>query len=605
MNHFPFSAIVGLELAKRALLYHAIDSKLSGVLLFGGPGCAKSTLARGFGQLLGADIPFVEIPLGVSEDRLLGSVDAERLVEHNQWQAKKSLLGAANGGVLYVDEINLLHDSLTDAMLDAAASGTYSLERDGISAQVQARFMLLGSMNPEEGDLRPQLSDRFAHGVFIQDQFRQEQRQTILQNRLCFDDQDSKFLRHHQEKDQQLKNELLKAKNLLKNIPITPGLLAKITQCAQQFKVSGLRTEIAVLRTARAAAAFKGQTEIGEIELQEAWQLSLGHRQNQPNASPPPQTWQPPPAVPATEPAKEPASSTNPNTKPPAQPMANLAKPTPKPKPNSRAKAETEQNNSQKNTLQTSLNPTTAQQQAVFLPPTKAQPDLKLLDLKSLESKLKTQLNHADKKSPKGLGSFNSRHPAEQINWLKTTIDHCSQPRWVLHWRQPRRRPRLFMLLDASRSSGASQFLQSIQADLLNLCQVANYRFGLLLLANNQIQWICQKASATQMQAGLNRVQQAQGTSFLHQALSQFWLKLKRQPLNTKDRLWFVSDGLFTLSPEQDFKQAKTTFRRLLQQLSTLPAPLIWLHPPPIYGQPKVWQSLAAGLQLQLIQSPR
>jgi magnesium chelatase subunit I len=197
MIQFPFTAIVGMEHAKRSLIYHAIDLRIGGTLFLGHRGCAKSTLVRAFADILqsasNGNAPFVEVPLGTTEDRLLGSVNAEMLVEQSKWQGRAGLIEEANGGVLYIDEINLLPDHLADFILDSAASGRYRMERDGITRMVENRFILVGTMNPEEGDLRPQLSDRFAHGVPIHDAFTPEERMEIVQRRIQFDDDPEKF----------------------------------------------------------------------------------------------------------------------------------------------------------------------------------------------------------------------------------------------------------------------------------------------------------------------------------------------------------------------------------------------------------------------------
>src|SRR6266436_6922765 len=154
MKQFPFSAIVGMEDAKRSLIYHAIDSRIGGTLLRGHRGCSKPTLVRAFAELLQATstepIPFVELPLGATEDRLVGSVSAEALVEQKKWATRIGLIEEANGGVLYVDEINLLPDNLADQLLDSAASGKHHTERDGITRQTESRYILIGTMNPDE-----------------------------------------------------------------------------------------------------------------------------------------------------------------------------------------------------------------------------------------------------------------------------------------------------------------------------------------------------------------------------------------------------------------------------------------------------------------------
>ena len=217
MKHFPFSAVVGMEEAKRSLIYHAIDPRIGGALLLGHRGCAKSTLVRGFAELLqttsSEPIPFVELPLGATEDRLLGSVNAEVLVEQNKWETRTGLIEAANGGVLYVDEINLLPDNLADQLLDSSASGKHHLERDGITRRIESRYILIGTMNPEEGELRPQLSDRFAHGIVIQDDFTAEQRVEVVRRRIQFDDDPDGFMEMHAASLADLAERLAKARD--------------------------------------------------------------------------------------------------------------------------------------------------------------------------------------------------------------------------------------------------------------------------------------------------------------------------------------------------------------------------------------------------------
>src|SRR6201997_692555 len=198
MIHFPFTAIVGMDDAKKSLIYHAIDPRIGGTLFLGHRGCAKSTLVRSFAEVLRSvsndNVPFVEVPLGTTEDRLLGSVDAEALIEKRKWSGRTGLIEEAHGGVLYIDEINLLPDHLADYILDSAASGRYRMERDGITRSVESRYILVGTMNPDEGDLRPQLSDRFAHGVLIHDDFSDQQRIEIVRRRIAFDDDPGSFI---------------------------------------------------------------------------------------------------------------------------------------------------------------------------------------------------------------------------------------------------------------------------------------------------------------------------------------------------------------------------------------------------------------------------
>ena len=287
MNYtFPFTAIVGMDLVKRSLLYHAIDPTLGGILLMGQRGCAKSTLARSFREILPSvtenkEAPFVEVPLGTTEDRLLGSIDASRLLADGEWSAQTGLIQQANNGVLYIDEVNLLPDHLVDSILDSAASGRHRIERDGLSKNVSASYILIGSMNPEEGDLRPQLTDRFMHGILVRDDFSVEERSEIVRLRMDYDDDPSSFVEEHREKMQRLREQILNTRNSFKNVEITENLRTEVAEKAVSLNLEGVRAELGILRTARCAAAWRGDVVISEDDLEEAWILCLGHRQEQ------------------------------------------------------------------------------------------------------------------------------------------------------------------------------------------------------------------------------------------------------------------------------------------------------------------------------------
>ena len=290
MISFPFSAIVGMEDAKKSLIYHAIDPRIGGTLLLGHRGCAKSTLVRSFAEVLqsistGA-APFVEVPLGATEDRLLGSVDAEALVAKRKWTGRIGLLEEAHGGVLYIDEINLLPDHLADNILDSAASGRYRMERDGFTRSVESRYILVGTMNPDEGDLRPQLSDRFAHGVLIRDDFNHQQRVEIVKRRIAFDDDPEKFVSDFAQSISELSNRIACARQRMREVVFSDERRSSVATTGRELKLEGLRAELAVVRTARCAAAWNDRLAVEEPDLQEAWRLCLGHRH--PESSNPP-----------------------------------------------------------------------------------------------------------------------------------------------------------------------------------------------------------------------------------------------------------------------------------------------------------------------------
>jgi hypothetical protein len=314
-----------MERAKRSLLLHAIDPRIGGTLLLGHRGCAKSTLARGFAALLPPDgpkaAPFVEVPLGVTEDRLLGSIQADVLLQSGQWTPQTGLLETAHNGVLYLDEINLLADPLADLLLDSAASGVHRLERDGLSLTRNARSILVATMNPDEGDLRPQLADRFAHSVPITDAFTPEERVEIGRRRLAFDDAPEAFLAEWTTPTLQLRDALAAARARLLQIQTPDPLRLALAQRASAAGLEGMRAELAILRTARASAALRHAPAVEAADLEEAWQLCLGHRQSAPPA--PPSQNRPPPPPPATDSA---AQNPNAQPKPPA-----MSSPTPAP----------------------------------------------------------------------------------------------------------------------------------------------------------------------------------------------------------------------------------------------------------------------------------
>src|SRR5256885_6109675 len=186
-HRFPFSAVVGLDDVKLALLLVAVDPAIGGVLLRGQKGSAKSTLARGLAALLADDAPFVELPIGATEDRVVGTIDLAAALTAGERRFEPGLLAAAHGGVLYVDEVNLLPDHLVDVLLDVAASGVNRVEREGVSHVHPSRFVLAGSMNPEEGDLRPQLLDRFGLAVDVTSPADPEARAEAVRRRLALE----------------------------------------------------------------------------------------------------------------------------------------------------------------------------------------------------------------------------------------------------------------------------------------------------------------------------------------------------------------------------------------------------------------------------------
>jgi magnesium chelatase subunit D len=243
---FPFSAVVGQDDLKLALVLAAVDPTIGGVLITGERGTAKSTAARGLAALLpknaaGKAAPFVELPLGATEDRVIGSIDISRVLQDGSTELRSGLLACADGGVLYVDEVNLLPDHIVDLLLDAAASGWVTVERDGISAGEPARFVLIGTMNPEEGELRPQFIDRFGLCVQIRGLAIRDERMAAIRQRLSFDDQPASVLEALQPAEQALREGMAAARERLAALVITDAHLSVVAAISTEHRLDGIR----------------------------------------------------------------------------------------------------------------------------------------------------------------------------------------------------------------------------------------------------------------------------------------------------------------------------------------------------------------------------
>jgi Mg-chelatase subunit ChlI/Mg-chelatase subunit ChlD len=279
---FPFSAVVGQDALKLALLLCAIDPALGGVLVRGPRGVAKTTLARGLAELvLGR---FVELPLGATEERVTGTLDLDTALRDGRVQFAPGLLAKAHQGVLYVDEINLLPDALVDLLLDASATGKNRVERDGVSHEHEARFVLIGTMNPEEGDLRPQLIDRFGLAVDADGEILPPERAAIVRHRLAFDADPEAFAARFAGEQRALVERCQSARDLARRIALGGAGLARVTEVCHAARVEGVRADLAMLRAARAHAALHGRREIADEDVDAVAELALAHRRT---ATPP------------------------------------------------------------------------------------------------------------------------------------------------------------------------------------------------------------------------------------------------------------------------------------------------------------------------------
>lgn len=313
---YPFSALVGQQRLKQALLLNAVNPRIGGVLIRGEKGTAKSTAVRALAHLLPtiivvADCPYscppdqpermcpscrarfetgeqlplqerptrlVELPVSASEDRLVGSLDLEHALVEGQRRFEPGLLAQVNRGMLYVDEVNLLDDHLVDILLDAAAMGINTVEREGISVSHPARFMLVGTMNPEEGELRPQLLDRFGLVVEIGGLKNVRERIDVIQRRMAYEADAPAFVAQWDDAEHSMTQKIAAAKKLLPSVQITEQDMAAVAMLSLELQVDGHRADLAILETARTNAAFEGRTNITLEDIRIAAQLALPHR---------------------------------------------------------------------------------------------------------------------------------------------------------------------------------------------------------------------------------------------------------------------------------------------------------------------------------------
>jgi magnesium chelatase subunit I len=313
---FPFTAIVGQEEMKLALILNVIDPKIGGVMIMGDRGTGKSTTVRALVDLLPeidvvtndpfnsdpsdpegmsdavrervqknqplevskAKISMVDLPLGATEDRVCGTIDIEKALTEGIKAFEPGLLAKANRGILYVDEINLLDDHLVDVLLDSAASGWNTVEREGVSIRHPARFILVGSGNPEEGELRPQLLDRFGMHAQIGTVREPELRVKIVEQRTSFDQNPSSFQKDFFASQQELREKIVQARELLPRVELSYELRVNISKICSELNVDGLRGDIVSSRAAKAIAAFDGRNKVTPQDIYQIIALCLRHR---------------------------------------------------------------------------------------------------------------------------------------------------------------------------------------------------------------------------------------------------------------------------------------------------------------------------------------
>jgi Mg-chelatase subunit ChlI len=313
---YCFTAIVGQEDMKTALVLNAVNPKLGGVLIRGEKGTAKSTAVRALAELLPrhnqtagcrfncdpgdpaqlcpecteklergetletVTVPMrvIDLPVSATEDRVVGTLDMEHAIKTGEKRFETGILARANRNILYVDEVNLLDDHVVDVLLDSAAMGVNTVEREGVSYSHPARFILVGTMNPEEGDLRPQLIDRFGLSVTVTGEGNPDTRVAVMENRLKFENNPAEFFADFEGKQEKLRERIVRAQSLLGGVIYSRRILERIAAICIKLKVDGHRADIGILKTAMTLAAFNGRREVNEDDLRGAAKLVLPHR---------------------------------------------------------------------------------------------------------------------------------------------------------------------------------------------------------------------------------------------------------------------------------------------------------------------------------------
>ena len=274
---YPFAAIVNQEQAKEAVLLSLINPSIHGILFLGEKGTGKTTLVRSISTLL-PEIRVVELPLGSGEEMVLGTVDAEKALATGKIMEKPGILSRADGHVLYIDEVNLLPDHLMDVILDAAATGRYTLEREGISSTCRARFILVGSMNPEEGWLRPQLLDRFGLAVHVDAITSQEGRMEVYRRAQAFELDPKGFAKRYYSAQQEITQRLRRAREKLGAIHVPDSLVQQTIKTVLNLHVGTHRAELTILRAAQARAAWNNRASVAWEDVEAVMPMALQHR---------------------------------------------------------------------------------------------------------------------------------------------------------------------------------------------------------------------------------------------------------------------------------------------------------------------------------------
>lgn len=513
---YPFTAILDQEDLKLCLVLNLVDPSIGGVLATGDKGTAKTTMVRGLSQLMGDEFPFVNLPIGATEDRVLGSINLEALINQKTTIVDKGLLAQAHQGFLYIDEVNLLNDYLMDVLLDASATGGYPLERESISQWMDSRFCLVGTMNPEEGALRPQLLDRFGLSVHITTPKEIKTRTKIAMQRLNFDSDPEAFYQKFEKEERTMKTRILLAKERLHKITISESIQEQCAELTIANQVEGMRADILLLKTARAYAAYHDKEQVTAEMVTIIAPFVLQHR------------------------AKEYTPPSNEDQ----EPSSNLK--------NQESKEETAPQNGQSNTA--FQLPKTVQQGLKFTAPKATKKQEVLLD------KLQK--------------SYTVSYPAQrqpEISVLQSVKSYLSTDRFTAIYKQATKKAvaRIVFLVDTSASMAIEQqmgYIKGVIEKTITSRPMQKVQYAIIGLQDTTAKVFQEFTSNTQQILSVNHQLKTGGKTNLGAAFFKVYEVLRSMNMQTV-QLFVFTDGKINTGTENPFQYAVTTYKKYLARI--------------------------------------